>query len=145
MTLDPVSLDPLQRVAIYFGHQSVGGNIMTGVSDALRSAGDTIVEVAVHPSDAPVGPGQFLHSRIGSNTDIHSKVDAFSLAMREWDAGSRPDIAFLKFCYVDMQPDSDPEMIFNYYTDAMDQLEYDLPNVTFVHVTMPSSPNDSQR
>lgn len=131
------SFDPLHRVVIYFGHQSVGGNIMTGVSEVLRSAGDTVVDVAVHPSDSSAGTGRFLHSRIGSNTDIRSKVDAFSTAMREWDAGPRPDIAFFKFCYVDMLPDSDPEAIFHYYADAMARLEHEFPDVTFVHVTMP--------
>ena len=137
MTVASSTLNALQSRIIYFGHQSVGGNIMAGVTDLVSASGGAVPQVVVRSGDTVAEPGSFLHDRVGANTDVSSKIEAFSASIRDWNTGPRPHVAFFKFCYVDMQPDSDPNEIFHLYTAGMDRLERDYPEITFVHVTMP--------
>jgi uncharacterized short protein YbdD (DUF466 family) len=51
--------------------------------------------------------------------------------------GSKVDIAFFKFCYVDIMRDSDPQEIFDGYNDALEGLKERYPNTKFLHVTVP--------
>jgi hypothetical protein len=61
--------------------------------------------------------------------------------------GNNVDIAFFKFCYVDIMRDSDPQKIFNGYSAAIEELKQRYPNTKFLHVTVPirSTPKGAKK
>ena len=76
--LPPSSWTKLSQKKIFFGHQSVGFNIIDGIEDLVKENPQiklNIVETSdVADFDAPL----FAHSRVGKNKDPKSKIDAFS-------------------------------------------------------------------
>jgi hypothetical protein len=126
----------LAATRIYFGHQSVGYNILDGVGDLMRETTGLrlrIVEIA-NPSEI-TGP-MLAHSKLGRNTDPQSKVDAFAEMMAK-GAGTGTDIAFVKFCYVDVNAQTDVARVFAAYKNSMVRIETAYPHVRFVHFTPP--------
>lgn len=126
----------LQHKRIYFGHQSVGANILDGVRALCRAFpahGLNIVETA-RPDDFSVPV--FGHSKIGRNQDPRSKIDAFAEIMGS-GLGDKTDIAFFKFCYVDVTDGSDVAGLFNYYRTVMAQLSAAFPRTRLLHLTVP--------
>ena len=133
--IDPATLLSLQHKRIYFGHQSVGANILDGVRDLCASTGLKLNLVdSTHTKDytAPV----LGHSRIGRNHEPRSKIDAFSDILGA-GLGNKIDIALFKFCYVDVTADSDVTGLFDYYQRVMAQLAAAYPRTLLVHVSLP--------
>lgn len=129
-------LQKLSGKKIYFGHQSVGYNIVDGLKDIMKENPAIKLNI-VHAADPdafkmPV----FAHSFVGQNTKPDSKVDDFARLM-EQGIGNKADIAFLKFCYVDVDEKTDVQKVFDYYKNRLAQLKGKYPNTTFVHFTMP--------
>jgi hypothetical protein len=121
---------------IFFGHQSVGANIMQGVSE-LVGANQGLKLQVVGPGEAwPASGGFFAHGKVGSNGAPSSKTDDFAKQMAE-GLGSRVGVAFHKYCYIDFPEGTDPGKIFGHYRDTMARLRAKYPAVIFVHVTVP--------
>jgi hypothetical protein len=117
-------LKVIQNLKVYFGHQSVGGNIIEG----LRA----IEKVA--------GRGPLLSdSLIGQNGDPVGKCEDFSrkIAAMATTPASLPDVALMKFCYIDFSPDSDAAKLFAHYSSTLDGLQAKYSEVTFIPVTTP--------
>jgi hypothetical protein len=125
----------LAHKRIWFGHQSVGDNLMDGVADVLREKPALGLNVVKGDSAADGAPA-FAHERIGRNGDPAGKTDAFA-AKIEGGIGARAEIAFHKYCFVDLIAGSDVDRIFAHYRTTMTKLHHEYPNVTFVHVTCP--------
>ena len=129
-------LNMISQKRIFFGHQSIGFNIMNGLArlnDAHESLNLNIVETTdLTDQEGPV----FAHAKLGKNLDPKSKVDDFVRIMKT-GLKDKVDIAFFKFCYVDLRYDTDLEPVLDYYKSAMDQLKKECPNVTFFHTTVP--------
>jgi hypothetical protein len=119
---------------IWFGHQSVGGNIMDGVAELVRSEPKLGLRVLEGPT--PDGSPAFTHGLVGRNGDPGLKTDDFARAL-EAGAGSHLDVAFHKYCYVDIVDTTDVERVFAHYRDTMARLRGEFPRITFVHVTTP--------
>jgi hypothetical protein len=136
----------LAEKKIFFGHQSVGYNIIDGITDILSEREYIKLNIieAREPEafDRPV----FAHSQVGMNTDPFSKIKRFGEIM-DAGVGGKVDIAFFKFCYVDIMRDSDPQEIFDGYSAALEELKGRYPNVKFLHVTVPirSVPRGTKR
>ena len=133
--------DKLAAKRVFFGHQSVGYNIMDGVGALLKenpSIRLTIVETT-DPSrfDVPV----FAHARVGRNEVPESKCEAFEQYM-ESGIGSRADIAFFKFCYVDINRETDIGRMFELYNATVLRVKTKYPSLTLVHVTVPLTSSD---
>jgi hypothetical protein len=127
----------LSREKIYFGHQSVGFNIIDGVKELLKVNSPhvalNIVETRnVTDFQRPI----FAHSKIGENTKPLLKVDDFVVAM-DSGIGNGADVACFKFCYVDITKNSDVKAIFDYYKKRMQYLEEKYPRTSFIHITVP--------
>jgi hypothetical protein len=129
-------LTKLMSSRIFFGHQSVGYNIIEGLQNVLGSRGLPVF--AVVETRTPEGDGKpcFHHSTIGANGDPLGKIRDFELIMRSGMGGS-VDIAFMKLCYADIGPGADIQTIFTAYRDSMARLKAAFPKVTFIHVTTP--------
>lgn len=128
------------RVRVFFGHMSVGENILGGVAALTvgRTAGAP--DVVSFPVDGPLPEvprtGAIVHTAIGDNGDPLGKLANFDRLLRSGLA-DRVDVAVLKFCYIDIDADTDVERLARSYRTTLDALEHDYPHVTFLHSTAP--------
>jgi len=136
----------LAEKKIFFGHQSVGYNIIDGITDILNER--DYIKLNVIEAREPLAFDQAVlaHSQVGMNTQPFSKIKRF-VEIMDSGVGSKVDIAFFKFCYVDIMRDSDPQEIFDGYSTALEELKSRYPNTKFLHVTVPirSVPKQSKR
>ncbi len=121
---------------IYFGHQSVGYNIIDGIKVIMKGNPAIRLNIRETADASAFNNGVLAHSPNGENVKPKSKVDAFVKTM---DSGlaKQVDIAFFKFCYVDFNKDTDVTDVFRYYVLAMDAIKKKYPKVTFLHMTVP--------
>jgi hypothetical protein len=121
---------------VFFSHHSVGQNLIDGVQ--RWSAEQTGGGVQLLPLEQAVSqPGPlWLHASGGRNGEPESKVDFFVQAI-DRQADQPPRLAFMKFCYVDFNPQTDVEQLFGYYQKAIDGLKSRHPGIVFGHVTVP--------
>lgn len=122
------------RQDVFFGHQSVGYNILQGVTSIYASSG---VGAPPQVNGVPGSGGSIGEVAIGSNGDPLSKLDAFEDWLRNRGAAGASDVAIMKLCYVDVLPGFDAKAWFTLYRSRMSQLEKDFPQVTFLHATAP--------
>jgi hypothetical protein len=126
----------LSEKKIYFGHMSVGNDMLEGVQDLAKEYPFILLRVVETSSLSNFDRPIFAHSPIGKNQDPKSKIDDFSHLIST-GIGDRADIAFFKLCYIDIQAATDVDEVFTQYKDAMTFLRKRYPKVTFVHVTAP--------
>lgn len=120
----------------FFGHQSVGVNLMDGFKDLAASGNLAPLPVVETRSAAGItGPGLY-HAPVGKNTDPLSKLRDFETILRGGVADA-VDVAFLKFCYVDFDETTDVSAVFTAYREAMRKLKTDYPRLGIVHFSAP--------
>lgn len=132
-------LAQLSQTRVFFGHKSVGRNILSGVEslyDSHDTAPPTMVEV--EPGEVPelAEGGVLVESSIGENRHPYRKLENFEATLRA-GLSSEVDVALVKFCYIDIRWDSDVERLFSTYKETMERLQEDYPDVRFVHATAP--------
>ena len=134
--LNAEDLKKISGMRIYFGHQSVGGGIVKGLEvldGKLEALNLNIVETDnLLDHEGPV----FAHSRVGENTKPKSKVDHFVKIM-ENGLQDKVDVALFKFCYADVNTNTDVKAEFDYYKTSLEKLQQKYPNVIIVHSTVP--------
>ncbi len=121
---------------IYFGHQSVGYNIVDGIKDIMKENPQIKLNIVETNDPADFNTGLFAHSRVGKNNDPKAKNDDFANLIKK-GLGDKADIAFFKYCYVDANARTDVKRVFEDYENTMEQLKNEYPKTKFVHVTMP--------
>jgi hypothetical protein len=126
----------LSEKRIYFGHQSVGDNIIAGIGDIQAHGSRIGLKISKLEKAGAIREPGFYHSYVGRNEDPKSKVDDFVTKI-ESGLGDSADIAFFKFCYIDVNPSTDVAGLFRHYKNAMEKLKNKFPRVTFIHSTMP--------
>ncbi|MGZ5050868.1 MAG: hypothetical protein ACXWF8_04350 [Methylobacter sp.] len=123
----------LEKKHVVFGHQSVGGNILSGIE---RLAAQDDVKIGIREErDAPAASG-ISHFFIGENGNPMSKIRDFAAAI---DAGAAKgaDIAMMKLCFADFNAGTDARQLANSYIASLDALAERHPETTFVAVTAP--------
>jgi hypothetical protein len=129
----------IQRISgmrILFGHQSVGGNILTGFSEIYRELGLGSPAIAEAKAGDAFGDAALYHFYAGINEDPASKIRDFEAALRS-GAADRMDLAFLKFCYVDVTASTDVAALFASYKAAVSAIRRDYPRLGLLHFTVP--------
>lgn len=120
---------------IYFGHQSVGRDLMAGIN-RLNTEG--AIGLSLIQTDDPTiltGPA-FVHFRAGSNRDYASK-NAALLRLLKTRSSADEAVVLLKYCYADLTHDHNPYDIFAAYCEMVETIQAEHPDVTVVHTTMP--------
>ncbi|WP_448258207.1 hypothetical protein [Microbacterium aurum] len=132
--LSSAHLDTAAGARVFFGHQSVGANVISGIG-ALAATGHgwSVVESSVAPSG---DDGALIHAYVGLNGDPQSKLDAFAEVI-DGGMGASVDAALLKFCYVDVTAATDVPALLDAYTQTLAQLQARHPDVTFLYATVP--------
>lgn len=129
-------LSTLSGARIFFGHQSVGRDILSGLAQVAEAAGVPlrILEVRDAPPD---GPGVF-HSKIGKNRDPDSKCRDFAELLT---SGRNPvyDLAMMKFCYVDLKRNTPLDVggMIDRYSRLVETIRAERPDVPLMHITLP--------
>jgi lysophospholipase L1-like esterase len=133
----PVSTwQALSRKKLYFGHQSLGNNIMIGIAETMASHPEIKMNI-VKLGDIPSVGGQFFaHEEVGKNDWPLTKTKAFGDRIRS-GLGEKVDIAFLKYCFWDIRSHTDVQEVFKDYKETVAALRAQYPKVTFVHFTVP--------
>ncbi len=128
--------ESLSKKKIYFGHQSVGYNILDGVRDIMKENPKIKLNI-VEGNDANLlVPGTLLHSKVGKNTEPKTKIDEF-VSFVENGMGKKADAAALKLCYVDIRENADPKALFAEYEAEIEKLRKAYPDLTIIHFTSP--------
>jgi hypothetical protein len=131
-----MKFEKLANLKVFFGHQSVGENIVQGMKEILSEHSGISFKIVEAKDLSSISEGTFVHAKIGRNTRPESKIRAFEKILTSAPPGSI-DIALMKFCYVDLNRDSDPEALFETYSTRIAALGAKLPGTTFVHTTVP--------
>jgi hypothetical protein len=121
---------------IFFGHQSVGYNFIDGIKDIINERDYIKLNVIETCEPAAFNQPVFAHAQVGMNTKPFSKIKSFEQIV-DSGVGNKVDIAFFKFCYVDITRDSDPKKICDAYRAALKELKDRYPAAIFLHVTVP--------
>ncbi|HPI88309.1 MAG TPA: hypothetical protein PK859_03300 [Spirochaetota bacterium] len=130
------NLKILSTMKIYFGHQSVGYNMMGGVQDLLADNPEYNLIIAKTKDHRQFNKAIFAHSPNGRNLDPISKIDDFASTMNN-GIGGKADVAFFKFCYVDFNSNTNIKEIFDKYRNEMAGLKSKYPETLLIHVTVP--------
>lgn len=130
----PEQWDRLAHERIFFGHQSVGNNLLDGVRDVMASNPHIRLNIIETPDGSAIDGAGFYHANIGTNGAPSSKLAAFRDAVPALgDSGT----ALLKYCYVDVNLESDPKAMFAEYQRTVEQIRAAHPNLKIVHITLP--------
>jgi hypothetical protein len=125
----------LSEKRIYFGHQSVGFNILDGVKEIMHENPEIILKIVETRQATDLSSGVLGHSTVGKNMDPKSKCDDFAELVST--IGKNVDIAIFKFCYVDFTDKTDVDKVFDYYQQTVNEMKRKYPKTTFIHVTAP--------
>ena len=126
----------LSQKKIYFGHHSVGFNIMDGIADVMKERPELKLNIVETANESDFKVGLLAHSRVGKNVDPKSKITEF-VNFIDSGIGKKADAAALKFCYVDFRPETNVEGIFSDYNSSIEQLKNKYPDMTIIHFTNP--------
>ena len=135
-TVSPAAWQQVAGKRIYFGHQSVGGNIVAGIEQVLRENPQIKLNIAETTDPAKFKAPIFAHSKVGHNEQPATKNADFAKVVGSKLKGD-VDVAFFKYCYVDVTRRTDAAQLFADYKRNMDKLKAENPRTTFVHVTAP--------
>jgi len=128
-------MNEVSKQMVIFGHQSVGRNMLAGVSQWEESEGvilNTVTtrEVSDHTESV------FIDFSVGTNLKPITKIDDF-VSVLEGIPDETVCSAFFKFCYVDVDGNTNVDELFTYYKEKMYALKDLKPNVTIVLFTCP--------
>jgi hypothetical protein len=119
---------------VFFGHRSVGDNLLEGL---IENNFDNVLAIREWNGGEPIGGDSLIvHYRIGENgypdrkiRDFHSAVDA--------GYGDRADLLLMKLCYLDIDTATDVETVFGDYQTMIAKIKADYPRAIVAHVTVP--------
>jgi hypothetical protein len=134
--VNPEILSSLKECKIFFGHQSVGYNIVEGITVLKNELQDSNLIIKETKIPAELQIGVFAHAVIGRNENPKLKIDDFSAIIRN-GIGDSADIVFMKLCYVDFDKNTDITGLFNYYREAIAGLQSEYPRLKILHCTVP--------
>lgn len=128
-----------QRLAqknIFFGHQSVGQNIIEGLGLVMKAEPSIGLNIEETADPAAFSGPIFAHFPIGHNRDPKGKIDDFRRLL-ESGIGRVADIAFFKFCFVDVDRKTDIGELLDHYERTIADLTAEFPQLTVIAVTVP--------
>jgi hypothetical protein len=139
--LEAISDEDLAVLAekkIFFGHKSVGENIMEGImliqKDNPRFSKIKVIGLR-EARDIP-NPGIY-HGMIGKNGFADTKFSAFKNFLNDNRFKGKFDIAAMKLCYIDIMEQNDETDIFNQYQKCISEVQNSNPSLELVHITTP--------
>ncbi len=130
----------LSEKKIYFGHQSVGFNIIDGIKAIMKAHPEIKLNIVETTDGSDFATGIFGHSRVGKNVDPVSKIREFADYVDQ-GIGKKADAAALKFCYVDINQETDVNRMLDDYRQTIIALNKKYPDMRIIHFTSPLTMN----
>lgn len=134
--IDAATWKAFAEKTIFFGHQSVGYNIIDGVNLIAQAKGFKAANIMEIRDPAQIRKPMLAHDKVGKNRDPQSKLDDFEKIITS-GVGRTVEVALLKLCYVDINADSDTEALFQKYKAMLDRLDNQFPQTVFLALTAP--------
>lgn len=128
--------DRLAGKRVFFGHQSVGADIVAGLQAVMKAKPQIKLRITESSDPGAMDQPGLVHAKIGANESVDSKLQDFAAAVKG-PMGERCDIAFMKFCYVDLFGGGDHGAILDKYKRTVSEIAAARPAVQLVHLTMP--------
>jgi hypothetical protein len=119
---------------VYFGHQSVGDNILVGLNE-IFSRHKVKLNINEFSADDKGNDYFIIHSRIGKNGDAYSKMESAKNEINQLKG--RIDTALIKFCYIDIDEKTDTTKIFESYKKTVKEIKQSQPSLRIIHSTIP--------
>lgn len=129
------ALGRLGERRVFFGHQSVGANVLQGLARLSAAHGAPVRVTEIRGPGGQLSAGTFGHAYVGTNGDAFAKLREFGDALGVLQPS--PDLAFVKFCWADFGPRADVEPLFRAYQERLADLTRRHPTTRFIHVTVP--------
>jgi hypothetical protein len=126
----------LNSKKIFFGHKSVGNNILDGIRDLAASDPRLKLNIVRSAEPQSISGPALAEFEIGENGNPKSKIDEFETILDK-GYGAQGGIALFKFCYVDIDSSTDIPRLFAQYRDSVATLKSKYPAWKPVHVTVP--------
>ena len=132
-------LDRARALDVAFGHQSVGWNLLEGLDMLSNETPDLYkIDIVENPSPAWFKTHNGIaHFPIGDNGNPQSKASDFARQLTKGGYGRYARVAMMKFCFVDITPDTNVSSLWKTYCQTMESLERSCPGVQFVWWTCP--------
>lgn len=134
INMEKPSLEKIKMNNIFFGHRSVGENIIQGMKN-LNTNHE--IEISKFQNINQINSNYFVDANIGYNGDPQSKFNEFSEIVTSLAKGKNLNIAMMKLCYADITKETDINQVFRNYVLKIDSLKSKFPNLHIVHFTVP--------
>jgi len=134
-----LALNQISNKSIFFAHQSVGGNILDGIRD-LSIIYKKNIKIISFDRNLIINGNGLYHNKIGANGHPMDKIDDFYNKILE--AKEKPDIVFLKLCFVDVTASTNVSALFLHYSNVFDKIRDENPDIQIVHFTVPLKENE---
>ena len=121
---------------IFFGHRSVGNNIVEGIKDLISEDPRLKINIVKSADPQSLSGPAFVEFEIGQNGDPQSKNRAFG-AILDKGMGAQGGVAMYKYCYADIDSSTDVHAMFESYRQAAQTLKAKYPTLKLVHITVP--------
>ncbi|HWE42562.1 MAG TPA: hypothetical protein VG432_08650 [Gemmatimonadaceae bacterium] len=121
---------------VYYGHQSIGRNILDGVRVLGSATGSPPVKVIASRQLGDAQAPALVEFTIGENGDPDSKTRDFA-AVLATSRSTVPGTALFEYCFLDVTPATDIDRMFAAHREAVRAMKVRHPELTFVHVTVP--------
>jgi hypothetical protein len=129
-------LKVLGQERVFFGHQSVGNNILAGLREIINENPEAQLNFLNWTDSLRLSQTYFVGGSIGKNGKPMSKFDDY-VRFVEKLSDANLSIALMKLCFIDITQQSDVDHIFDEYVSTIESLKQKHPSTTFVHVTVP--------
>lgn len=130
------SIKLFQNTNVYFGHKSVGKNVIEGIKEIAQANSISNLSILKLDEDEKLTQNYFVHSSIGKNGDPISKIEEFRKNI-ELLINENLKVAMMKFCFADFDINSDINGIFQRYVTEIDSIKNDYPDLFIIHFTVP--------
>src|ERR1035437_5261886 len=130
------NINLISQKNIYFGHRSVGENIISGINKIISKGRHKEIVIKELNSNSKIDGNYFFHSNIGKNGDPKSKFKEFIDIVNDL-SNKNLEIAMIKLCFVDITRKTNINEVFQSYVAMIDSLQNKHPNLTFIHFTVP--------
>jgi hypothetical protein len=134
MLISKAQIEAAANRRVVFAHQSVGFNVLDGVSKIAKDNGAAL-RLVEGRGDVSGKPGIY-HFAVGANGDPLGKISDFEKTLGV-NGFENVDVALVKLCYVDFNVGSDAQGIAKTYVSTIKKLQEAHPQTRFVAVTAP--------
>jgi len=119
---------------VFFGHQSVGNNILTGIKSTSPQVPVFNIKGKPVPRDIEAA---IFHQGIGQNENPMLKMEDFKKRLIGEGVGAIVDVAMMKLCYVDITRNTDIAQVFKEYVNTVDSIKNSSSSLQIIHCTVP--------